>query len=98
MMNPTSTTNPLDNVVARIAVLEGMCGATLALYLANARNDPTGELAMALVTALRNDIIAGVAHLPAHMKAEAEKYLDNLLSQVTAKLPGLHAPGTPSNQ
>jgi hypothetical protein len=94
---PTSPAKTLDSVIVRIAVLEGMCGAVLALYLANTRNDPTGDLAKALIAALRKDIIEGVAHLPPHMKAEAEVYLDNALGPVTARLPGLHAPGTPSN-
>jgi hypothetical protein len=89
-----SNQSTLDSIVARLAVLESICGATIGIYLANARNDPDFSKSKAMISALRQDILQGVAHLPEHMRKEAALYLENILGQVTRALPHLRGEGS----
>jgi hypothetical protein len=85
--------SPFDQVIARLAVLESICGATIRLYLANARNDPKFEKANAMVAALRQDILNGIGHLAGPVRAEPAMYMESVIRQVTSHLPALRGAG-----
>lgn len=85
------TRDPWVQITARLAVLECLTSATLALYIANSRNDPTFELAHAMLNAIRFDAIQGMTALSSEVQNEGREYLDSLIERITKSIPILRA-------
>jgi hypothetical protein len=91
---PDNTPKPGDPYVvlmSRLIVLEGMVSTLLSLYLAAAQNDPTFELAKALLKQIAEDIEFGLQSMPYAVQQEARVFRDALLHRVETQLPGLRA-------
>jgi len=78
-----------ERLIARFGALENVCVITLALCLANSRNDPDFSKAEALLAALERDGHAGMAHLSPEVQQEGRVYLSNLLRMVLRTIPAL---------
>jgi hypothetical protein len=81
--------NVIEGLIYRVAVLESISVAIMAIYLANARNDPDYSRAKALLDAIRSDAVRGIGFLPDDVRKEGEAYLDKLLEKLFASLPSM---------
>ena len=78
-----------ERLAVRIAALENVTTATLALYLANSLNDPDLSKAKALLDALTSDGQDGLAKFPELVRQEGIAYLSALLNRVLQMIPAL---------
>jgi hypothetical protein len=83
---PDKRDRRLEGIIARLAILEGICGAALGLGLASMRNDVDYPTSPSLIAALRQEALNGVADFPEQTRKQAELYLDSILRQVTKSL------------
>lgn len=70
------------DIIARLAALEVLAGAGIAVVLASAGNDPDLSKAKAILDAIQIEGNAGLAHLPETIRKEAESILGGLLGRV----------------
>jgi len=83
-----------DQIIARLAALEVLAGAGIAVVLASAGNDPDLSKAKAILDALRTDGEAGIAHLPEPIRKEAESILGALVGRVLRMAASLRGGGS----
>jgi hypothetical protein len=75
-----------DEVVGRLAVLEVLSMTALGLYLANTRNDPEYERAVAMIDHTRVAVANLAAAQPPEAQAVAKEYAEQLLGMLAQNI------------
>ena len=75
-----------EEVVGRLAVLEVLSMTALGLYLANTRNDPEYERAMAMIDHTRIAVANLAAAHPPEIQTAARKYAEQLLGMLAQNI------------
>lgn len=81
-----------DEMAGRLIVMEVMVMTSLGLYLANSRNDPDYSKAGALLEHMRQSVLTSRFQSPGE-QAVAVRYVDDLITQLTATLRSLRGEG-----